>query len=140
MVIFGMKRSIILLGVIFSAIIIVSTSTAVPLNKNKYLINKINEMEYIKSKLQNKIYEIDELISKIIDNLLTTSFIEKLINFLIKLIEFILNIANFISSLLNIGGQILYIINQIIYIIETIISIINWLLDIFNPKAILYTN
>jgi hypothetical protein len=137
MVIFRMKRSIILFGVIFSAIIIVSTSTAVPLNNNTYLINKINEKEDIKSKLQNKINGIDELISKKIDNIYTTGFIEKLINFLIKLIEFILNIANFISNLLNIGSQILFIVNQIIYIIETIINIINWILDIFNPQAIL---
>ncbi len=135
-----MKRSIIILGAFFSALIIVSTSTAVPLNNNTYFINKINTIENIKSKLQNKIFEIGDLISKEIDNLYTLGFIEKLINLLIKLIEFILKIANFISTLLNIGSQILFIVNQIIYIIETIINIINWILDLFNPQVIISNN
>jgi hypothetical protein len=140
MVIIGMNKSIIILGALFSAIFIVSTSTAVPLINKTYFINKINDIEDIKTKLQNKIFEIDEFISKKIDDLYTLGFIENLINLLIKLLEFILNIANFISRILNIGSQILFIVNQIIYIIETTINIINWLIDIFNPQKILTNN
>lgn len=140
MVIIRMKRSIIILGVLFSAIIIVTTSTAFPLINNTYFINKINDMEEIKTKIKNKIFEIDEFASKKINDLYTLGFIENLINLLIKLLEFILNIANFISRLLNIGSQILFIVNQIIYIIDTIINIINWLIDIFNPQALLNNN
>ena len=101
MVIIGMKRNIIILEVLFCAIFIVSTSTAIPLINNTNFINKINNMEDIKTKLHNKVFVIDEFVSKKINNLYTLGFIENLINLLIKLLEFILNIASFISKLLN---------------------------------------
>lgn len=137
MVIKIMKRSIITLGTLFCVIFIVSTSTAVPQVQSNIVIDKIDELNYIKDKIQNKILEINNIISEIIKDIDTLGIIDTLINLLIKIIEFILKIGEFISSILNIGGRILTIINQLIYIIETIINIINWILDLFNPNQLL---
>ena len=56
MVIFGMKRSMITLGALFCILFIVSTSTAVPHVNNTIIKNQINDIEDIKTKIQNKNY------------------------------------------------------------------------------------
>jgi hypothetical protein len=132
-----MKRSIITLGALFCVFFIVSTGTAVPQAQSNLIIDKIDELSYLKNKLQDKISEINTFISQKIKDIGTLGLIDSIINLLIKLIEFILKIGEFISSILNIGGRILYIVNQIIYILETVINIINWILDLFNPQQLL---
>ena len=138
MVIKIMKRSIVTLGALFCVFFIVSTSTAVPQVHSDSVIDTIDDLSYIKNKLQNKILEINDFVSQIIKDIDTLGLIDSLINLLIKIIEFILKMGEFIASLLNIGGKILAFVNQLIYIIETIINIINWILDLFNPEQLLY--
>ena len=140
MVIYRMKRSLITLGALFCVFCIASTSTAIPQVQSTFVLDKIDDLNYIKLKLQNKITEINEFISQKIKDISTLGIIDNLINLLIKLLEFILKIADFISTILNLGGRILQFVNQIIYIIETIISIINWILDLFNPEKLLSNN
>ena len=140
MVIYRMKRSLIILGALFCVFCIASTSIAIPQVQSTFVLDKIDDLNYIKLKLQNKITEINEFISQKIKDILTLGIIDNLINLLIKLLEFILKIADFISTILNLGGRILQFVNQIIYIIETIISIINWILDLFNPEKLLSNN
>ncbi len=134
MVIIIKNKYILNMSAIFCALIIINSATAIPQQQGSYVLNKINYLEELKTKVENKINELSDLLSIILINKYTTGIIENLINFLIKLIEFIINLASFIATILNLGGRILYFINQLIYIIETIISIINWILDLFNPQ------
>lgn len=132
-----MKSILITFSTLFCVLFVVSSATAIPQIQSNFILDEINEIENIKTKLQNKVVEINELISNKIQNILNLGIIEKLINLLTRLLEIILNIASFISTFLSIGGQILSFVNQIIYILETTINIINWIIDFINPENIL---
>ena len=132
-----MKSILITFSTLLCVLFVISSATAIPQIQSKFVLDEIDEIENIKTKLQNKIVEINELISNKIKNILNLGIIEKLINLLTRLLEIILNLASFISTFLSIGGQILSFVNQIIYILETIINIINWIIDFINPENIL---
>jgi hypothetical protein len=127
------KKNILVLSAIFCVFMMFNTVTAIPQQQSNIIMDKINDLEDIKSSIYKKITDLVDYLSLNLIDKYTTGFIENLINFLIKLIEFLINIAEFVSTILNIGQRILAFINQINYIIDTIINIINWLLDLFTP-------
>ena len=135
-----MKSILIIFSTLFCVFFVVSSATAIPHFQSNFVLDEINKIEEIETKLQNKIIEINDLITDKIKDFLTLGIIDKLINLLTKLLELILNIASFISTILNIVGQILYLLNQINYILENIMIIINWIIDFFNPENILLNN
>ena len=124
-----MKKIFLLIGTIFTTLLMISTVTAVPQVHSNPLMEKINEIE------ENKRI-IDERLADINPDAETGGLIDLLIQIILWLIALVQQIINLILDIFGLVELIEYLIGLIVALFELIMSLINFIIDIFTPDVL----
>jgi len=123
-----MKRIFLILWSIFTALLMISTVSAVPKVNSDPIMDKIDVIE-----------EYKKLIDEEVNDMLLDVETGGLIDILIQLIQWIINfVQQLISLILQIFGLvdlIEYLINLIVTLYEVIMAFIDFILSIFTPNG-----
>ena len=125
-----MKKYIIELGAIFTAIILMSTVTAVPKSQSDPAMNLINDIEEKINVLE--IQNIKDFLNNV--NVKTGGIIELLIQLIILIIQFVMELINFISSVISLVTLIQNLIEAVSTLFELFQNLIELIRSIFNPE------
>ena len=124
-----MRKIFLLIGAIFTALLMISTVTAVPQVNSDPLMDKINEIE------ENK-RMIDEKLAAINPDIETGGLIDLLIQIIQWIIALVQQIIDFILDIFGLVELIEYMIGLIVTLFELIMSLIDFIIDIFTPDAV----
>ena len=124
-----MRRIFLIVCSIFTAILMISTVSAVPKVNSESLMNRIDEIEEYK-KLIDK--EINDIILDVGNGGLIDFFIQ-IIQWLIDLVWQIINVVYQIFGILDLVESLISVIN---YLFELIMDLIDAIMDIFTPNII----
>jgi phage-related protein len=124
-----MRKIFLLIGAIFTALLMISTVTAVPQVNSDPLMDKINEIE------ENK-RMIDEKLASINPDIETGGLIDLLIQIIQWIIALVQQIIDFILDIFGLVELIEYLIGLIVTLFELIMSLIDFIIDIFTPDAV----
>jgi len=128
-----MNKKIIVLMAIATALLMVSTVTAIPQTHSTPVMNVLNEVEQKKTLFER---ETESFLGKIegkFAKVETGGIIDTIIAIIQFLINLILEIIQFINNLMQIGNLILALINAINNLIDAITQFIEWIQGILNP-------
>ena len=126
-----MKRIFLLLGTVLTAMLMISTVTAVPNVNSNPLMDKINEIEETKKMIDDKLDNINFEVT-------TTGIIDILIQIIRLIISFVQQLISLILDIFGLIELIEYLISLIVTLIELIMALVNYIIDLFTPNAITF--
>lgn len=124
-----MKKIMVIIGAVFTSLLLVSTATAVPKTHSEPAMNLIDEIE-------QKTSVIDGLKGKInaVDVLENTGIIDWFIQLLRAILNFIYHLIQLVIDLFQIIQLLEAIISAINQLVDLIVQFINRIIDIFTPN------
>lgn len=124
-----MKKIFLLIGAIFTSLLMISTVTAVPQADSNPLMKKINEIEENTKLINGKLASINLDVE-------TGGIIDLLIQIIQWLISIVQQIINLILEIFGLVDLIEYLISLIVNLFELIMALINFIIDIFTPNVL----
>jgi hypothetical protein len=142
-----MKKCLIALGAVATALLMISTATAVPQVHSTPAMNVLNHVEQKKILLEEKIETLKDKLTDSLesakefsDDLVDALPLGPILDLIKKIILLIIAIINYlihlILELFHIVELIVYLIERIIILIALIVAFIQWIIDIFTPDVV----